>query len=357
MKLKVGIIGCGGIANGKHMPALSEVKEVEMVAFCDIIVERAEEAKAKFGTPDAKVFDDYKTMLENTDLDVVHVCTPNSSHAFISIAAMEAGCHVMCEKPMAKTSEEARSMIEASKRTGKKLTIGYQNRFRTDSRYLHQVCEEGGLGEIYFGKAHAIRRRAVPTWGVFLDEEAQGGGPLIDIGTHALDLTLWMMNNYKPKYVVGKTYHALSQTPNAANAWGPWDPAKFTVEDSAFGFVVMENGATIFLESSWALNSLDVKEAKTTLCGTKAGADMNNGLTINGEDHSLLYEKKIELKTGGVAFYDGAGERPEVLEAQSWIQAILKDTDPVVKPEEALVVTEILEAIYKSSKTGEPVYL
>ncbi|CAM4482475.1 MAG: Gfo/Idh/MocA family oxidoreductase [Paenibacillus macerans] len=357
MTLKVGIIGCGGIANGKHMPALSNVEEVEMVAFCDIIVERAEAAKEKFGTKDAQVFDDYKKMLAGADLDVIHVCTPNSSHAELSIAAMEAGCHVMCEKPMAKTSEEARSMIEASKRTGKKLTIGYQNRFRTDSRYLHEICKEGGLGEIYFGKAHAIRRRAVPTWGVFLDEEAQGGGPLIDIGTHALDLTLWMMNNYKPKYVVGKTYHALSQTPNAANAWGPWDPEKFTVEDSAFGFVVMENGATIFLESSWALNSLDVKEAKTTLCGTKAGADMNNGLTINGEDHSLLYEKKIELKTGGVDFYDGAGEKPEILEAKSWVSAILNDTEPVVKPEEALVVTEILEAIYKSSQTGEPVYL
>ncbi|MED4954264.1 Gfo/Idh/MocA family oxidoreductase [Paenibacillus sp. FSL R5-0527] len=357
MTLKVGIIGCGGIANGKHMPALSNVEEVEMVAFCDIIVERAEAAKEKFGTKDAQVFDDYKKMLAGADLDVVHVCTPNSSHAELSIAAMEAGCHVMCEKPMAKTSEEARSMIEASKRTGKKLTIGYQNRFRTDSRYLHEICKEGGLGDIYFGKAHAIRRRAVPTWGVFLDEEAQGGGPLIDIGTHALDLTLWMMNNYKPKYVVGKTYHALSQTPNAANAWGPWDPEKFTVEDSAFGFVVMENGATIFLESSWALNSLDVKEAKTTLCGTKAGADMNNGLTINGEDHSLLYEKKIELQTGGVDFYDGAGEKPEILEAKSWVSAILHDTEPVVKPEEALVVTEILEAIYKSSQTGEPVYL
>ncbi|GIP12501.1 Gfo/Idh/MocA family oxidoreductase [Paenibacillus macerans] len=357
MTLKVGIIGCGGIANGKHMPALSNVEEVEMVAFCDIIVERAEAAKEKFGTKDAQVFDDYKKMLAGADLDVIHVCTPNSSHAELSIAAMEAGCHVMCEKPMAKTSEEARSMIEASKRTGKKLTIGYQNRFRTDSRYLHEICKEGGLGEIYFGKAHAIRRRAVPTWGVFLDEEAQGGGPLIDIGTHALDLTLWMMNNYKPKYVVGKTYHALSQTPNAANAWGPWDPEKFTVEDSAFGFVVMENGATIFLESSWALNSLDVKEAKTTLCGTKAGADMNNGLTINGEDHSLLYEKKIELKTSGVDFYDGAGEKPEILEAKSWVSAILNDTEPVVKPEEALVVTEILEAIYKSSQTGEPVYL
>ena len=357
MSLKVGIIGCGGIANGKHLPALAEVKEVELVAFCDLIVERAEEAKMHYGTLTAKTFTNYQEMLKDVELDVVHVCTPNNSHAELSIAAMEADCHVMCEKPMAKTAEQARSMIEAAKKTGKKLTIGYQNRFRKDSMYLHEICQEEELGDIYFAKAHAIRRRAVPTWGVFLDEEAQGGGPLIDIGTHALDLTLWMMNNYKPKYVVGNTYHKLSETENAANAWGPWNPQEFTVEDSAFGYIVMENGAAIFLESSWALNSLDVKEAKTTLSGTKGGADMNDGLTINGEDHSILFEKKIELEPGGVDFYDGAGDKPEVLEAQSWIDAILNDTDPVVKPEEALVVTEILEAIYQASQTNQPVFL
>lgn len=357
MVLKVGIIGCGGIANGKHLPALSKVKGIEMVSFCDLVVERAEEAGEKYGVNSAQVFTDYKEMLKNSELDVVHVCTPNSSHAELSIAAMEADCHVMCEKPMAKTSEEAKEMIAVAKKTGKKLTIGYQNRFRTDSSYLHEVCQEGELGDIYFAKAHAIRRRAVPTWGVFLDEEAQGGGPLIDIGTHALDLTLWMMDNYKPKYVVGKTYHELSKTENAANAWGSWNPKEFRVEDSAFGYVVMENGASIFLESSWALNSLDVKEAKTSLFGNKGGADMNDGLTINGEDHSLLYEKKIELETGGVDFYDGAGASPEVLEAQSWIDAILNDTDPVVLPEQALVVTEILEAIYESSRTNQPVFL
>ncbi|MCH4168790.1 MAG: Gfo/Idh/MocA family oxidoreductase [Streptococcaceae bacterium] len=357
MTFKVAVIGCGGIANGKHLPALSQVKEVELVGFCDLIIERAEKAKADYGTSDAQVFSDYKELLAKVDIDVVHVCTPNASHAELTIAALEADNHVMCEKPMAKTSEEAKAMIEAAERTGKKLTIGYQNRFRTDSNYLHQVCEAGDLGEIYFAKAHAIRRRAVPTWGVFLDEEAQGGGPLIDIGTHALDLTLWMMDNYQPKYVVGNTYHKLSKTENAANAWGPWDPSKFTVEDSAFGFVVMENGATIFLESSWALNSLDVKEAKTSLCGTKAGADMNNGLSINGEDHSLLYDKQIELETGGVDFYDGAADDPALLEAKSWYQAIADDTDPVVKPEQALVVTQILEGIYQSAKTGEPVFL
>lgn len=357
MTLKIGIIGCGGIANGKHLPALSTLEEVELVAFCDIVLERAEKAQEKYGSSTAQVFDNYQKMLVETELDVVHVCTPNASHAELTIAALEADCHVMCEKPMAKTSQEAKAMIEASRRTGKKLTIGYQNRFRTDSQHLHKVCEADGLGDIYFAKAHAIRRRAVPTWGVFLDEEAQGGGPLIDIGTHALDLTLWMMDNYKPKFVVGKAYRELADTKDAANAWGPWDPAKFTVEDSAFGYIMMENGASIFLESSWALNSLDVKEAKTTLCGSKGGADMNNGLTINGEEYGLLYEKQIELETGGVDFYDGAGDRPEVLEAKSWVTAILEDRNPVVLPEEALVVTEILEAIYQSSATGKPVYL
>jgi predicted dehydrogenase len=242
------------------------------------------------------------------------------------------------------------------KRTGKKLTIGYQNRFRKDSNYLHSVCEEKKLGDIYYAKAKAIRRRAVPTWGVFLNEEAQGGGPLIDVGTHALDLTLWMMDNYKPKYVVGNIYHKLSDRENAANAWGPWDPGKFTVEDSAFGFITMENGATIVLESSWALNSLDVGEAKTSLCGTEGGADMEAGLRINGEDHRLLYEQTIELETGGVDFYDGSDDQPADAEAKQWIDSILKDKEPVVKPEQALVVTQILEAIYKSAETNQPVY-
>jgi predicted dehydrogenase len=356
-KLRIGIIGCGGIANGKHMPSLAKIKEVEMVAFCDIIPERAEKAKQQYGSSDAKVYADYKELVADASIDVVHVCTPNDSHAEITIAALEAGKHVMCEKPMAKTAADARRMLETAQRTGKKLTIGYNNRFRKDSLYLKQVCDSGELGEIYFAKAHAIRRRAVPTWGVFLDEEKQGGGPLIDIGTHALDLTLWMMNNYKPKAVLGSTFHKLSKRENAANAWGPWDPEKFTVEDSAFGMITMENGATIILESSWALNTLDIDEAKCTLCGTEGGADMKNGLRINGEQNSRLFTKEIELSSGGVAFYEGDnGESSADLEAKMWIDAILNDKDPLVKPEQALVVSEILEAIYESAKTGKAVY-
>ncbi|MFU0799822.1 MAG: Gfo/Idh/MocA family oxidoreductase [Xylanivirga thermophila] len=355
-KLRVGIIGCGGIANGKHMPSLSKVKEVEMVAFCDIIEERAKKAASEYGVDGAKVYTDYKELLDDKTIDVVHVCTPNRSHSFITVDALEAGKHVMCEKPMAKTSEEAKKMVEAAKRTGKKLSIGYQNRFRPDSQYLNKVCRRGDLGEVYFAKAHAIRRRAVPTWGVFLNEYEQGGGPLIDIGTHALDLTLWMMDNYKPRMVVGTTYRKLADNENAANAWGPWDPKKFTVEDSAFGFVVMENGATIVLESSWAINSLQIGEAMTTLCGTKGGADMWDGLRINGEEFGKLYTLKPSLDASGVDFYEGESENPSEKEARTWINSILNDTEPVVKPEQAFVVTQILEGIYESAKTGQPVY-
>ena len=355
-ELKVGMIGCGGIAGGKHLPALAKVSAVKMVAFCDIIEDRAAKHAEKFGVPGAKVYKDYRAMLGAEKLDVVHVCTPNISHAEITVAALEAGCHVMCEKPMAKTAEGARLMVDAAKRTGKKLTIGYQNRFRTDSRYLKSYCDAGGLGEVYFAKAHALRRRAVPTWGVFLDEEAQGGGPLIDIGTHALDLTLWMMNNYEPEFAVGTTYHKLGQREHCANPWGPWDPKKFTVEDSAFGFIKFRNGATVFLESSWALNMRVTDEAICTLCGTEAGADMWDGLHINGERFGKMYVEKAQLEPGSVPFYSGHGENPQDLEAQMWIDAVLNDTDPVVLPEQALVVTEILEAIYKSNSTGQPVY-
>ena len=354
--LKIGIIGCGGIANGKHMPSLKKQKQAEMVAFCDIIPERAEKAAAEFGIEGAKVYTDFRELLKDGGLDVIHVCTPNDSHAEITVASLEAGKHVMCEKPMAKTADQANEMLETAKRTGKKLTIGYQNRFRNDSLYLKEMCDNGELGDIYYGKALAIRRRAVPTWGVFLDEEKQGGGPLIDIGTHALDLTLWLMDNYKPKSVMGSTFHKLGQRENAANAFGPWDPKAFKVEDSAFGFITMDNGATIVLESSWALNVVETGEAKTVLAGTEGGADMKEGLRINGEKMSRLYETNIDLGAGGVAFYSGSAESDADREARLWVEAVLEDKEPIVKPEQAYVVTQILEAIYESAKTGKAVY-
>ena len=249
-KLKVAVIGCGGIANQKHLPALSAQKDLcELVAFCDIIEERAKKACEEYGVEGAKYYTDYKELLKDESIDVVHVCTPNVVHCPITCDAFAAGKHVLCEKPMAHNTESAQKMMDAWKKSGKKFTIGYQNRFRQDTQMLHAACEADEFGEIYFAKAHAIRRRAVPTWGVFPDKSKQGGGPLIDIGTHALDITLWCMNNYKPVSVMGSVFEKLGHSELAAqgNMFGPWDTKTFEVEDSAFGFIKFENGATIFL--------------------------------------------------------------------------------------------------------------
>ena len=357
-KLKVGIIGCGGIANGKHMPSLAKVAEAEMVAFCDIIEDKAKAAATKYGTPDAKVYTDYKELLKDKSIDVVHVCTPNRSHSFITVDALHAGKHVMCEKPMAINSAEAKKMLDAAKETGKKLTIGYQGRQRADSQTLKQIVERGDLGDIYYAKALAIRRRAVPNWGVFLNEYEQGGGPLIDIGTHSLDLTLYLMNNYKPRMVVGTRYKKV-ENPECGNPWGGWGPDENkTLEDAAFGFIVMEDGSTITLEATWALNTDEpIPEGSCRLCGSKAGALVkSNDVIINKGEFDRLLTITPDMKAGGVAFYDGVQDTPPISEQRQWLDAIENDTDPTVLPEQACVVSEILEAIYTSAKTGEPVY-
>lgn len=355
--VKIGIIGCGGIANAKHMPSLKAIENVQMVAFCDIIEERAQKAAAEYGTPDAKVYTDYKELLKDPEIEVVHVLTPNREHADISIDALHAGKHVMCEKPMAKTAADARRMYQAAKESGKKLTIGYQHRHKPQSLYAKEYIDNGSLGEIYYANCLAIRRRGTPNWGVFLDEEAQGGGPIIDIATHSLDLTLYLMNNYEPEMVIGKTHKKLEH-PEAGNIWGDNGVSSTPLEEAACALIRMKNGATIILETSWALNTAEpVSEGSCVLCGSKAGLQIKNDkLTVNAVELNRQTITEVDTNTGGVAFYSGAKVTPALTEAISWIRCILDDTDPVVLPEQALVVSEILEAIYTSSKTGKPVY-
>ena len=355
-KLKVGIIGCGSIATEKYLKALNTIPEVEIVAFCDVIPENAEYTRKQFEASEAKIYTDHEDLLKDESIDVVHVCTPNRTHASITVAALKSGKHVMCEKPMAKNYKEAKLMCDTSKETGKLLTIGYQYRCLPAPLFLKKMCQDGELGEIYFAKAHALRRRGVPTWGVFLKEDEQGGGPLIDIGTHALDMTLWMMDNYKPKTVMGTVYKKLSDNPHCGNIFGAWNPEEYTVEDSAFGFIVMENGATIILESSWALNTLDEGEAMCTLCGTKAGADMKDGLRIISDKHGKFTNMKPDFSEGGIVYVPGGKvDTPEEIESRNFYDAILYGAELRVKPEQALVVTQILEAIYESGRTGKPV--
>ncbi|OUP51837.1 oxidoreductase [Butyricicoccus pullicaecorum] len=363
-KLKIGVIGCGGIANQKHFPALKANSDLnEIVAFCDTQKERAEKAAAEFGAPGAKVYTDYHDLLADPNVEIVHVCTPNVAHCPITCDAFAAGKHVYCEKPMSHSTAEAEKMVEAWKKSGKQFTVGYQNRFRPEVQNLHAACMNDDLGDIYYGKAHAVRRRGVPTWGVFMDKAQQGGGPLIDIGTHALDITLWCMNNYDVDSVSGSVFYKLGNLQQATegNLFGPWDPNTFEVEDSAMGFVKMKNGATINLEASWALNILESREASTTLCGTKAGAEIHSGMSYSkneliynrGRNNQLMEETLSPV--GGVAYFGGGGGEEGTIDCRQWLEAVQNGTQPLVKPEEALVVTKILDAIYQSAKENKEV--
>ena len=371
-KLKVGVIGCGGIATLKHFPAMLKASDrMDVVACCDIIEERAAQAAGKFGSKDAKVYTDYRKLLEDKSIDVVHVLTPNVSHCALTVDALEAGKHVMCEKPMAATSADAKKMLEASRRTGKKLTIGYQNRFRRDVQVMYEACHRGDLGDIYFAEAQAVRRKGVPTWGVFPDKSKQGGGPLIDIGTHALDMTLWSMNNYKPQLITGSVFQKMKDN-FEGNLFGPWDPKTYEVEDSAFGFIKMENGATIILEASWAINMRKNREGNVILCGTKAGVEcLGEGagaptVPVEGPGKAIFNTARngqlvdivpMEISGPGPADFGGDPWRVGDAELKAWHDAILNNTEPVVRPEQAFVVTQILEAVYKSAETGKSIDL
>lgn len=352
--VKIGIIGCGGIANGKHMPSLKLIDNVEMVAFCDLIPERAKKAKKDYGTRDAKVFKDFHRLLKLEDVEVVHVLTPNAAHSKIAVAALRAGKHVMCEKPMAHTAADARAMVKAATESGKKLTIGYQSRSNPVYQYAHNLVKSGALGDIYYVKAPAIRRRGVPTWGVFLDKEKQGGGPMIDIGTHSIDAALYVIGNYDVESVTGSIFNKLAENVLDNGEWGMWKPGEFQVEDCAVGYIKFKNGCTMVVEASWLLNI--ESGGVPTFCGTKGGIELRDGLRLNGERDGKLFAESLKPNYTDRDYFKDMNISPEQYEARQWIKSIVEDTQPLVKPEEACVVSEIIEAIYKSAQTGKTVY-
>jgi predicted dehydrogenase len=355
-KFRVGIVGVGFIATLKHLEGIKANADLcDLVAICDLDLARAEKAKAGFGSADSYVTTDYRDLVNDPNIDVIYVCTWNVSHAEITCAALEAGKHVMCEKPMAVTGEEARRMVETAQRTGKTLTIGYQNRFREDAQFVRGAVDAGELGEIYVAKAHAVRRRGVPTWGVFTDKEKQGGGPLIDIGTHALDLALWYLGNYEVESVTGSVYSKLRDKPEG-NPGGGWDPETFSVEDSAFGYVKLKNGATVFLEAAWALNVKDPREAAVTLIGTEGGAEIeNHGKGYEATVNKVLANRMIVSAPNASSPGSEGFTTLGTIETKQFLEALRDGGQPLVRPEQACTVTEVLEAIYASARSGQPV--
>ncbi len=345
-KLKVGLIGSGGIAQTAHLPGYAAIPELcEIVAIADINEEAIRATTEKFSVP--HVFHDYNELLAMPEIDAVSICTPNYLHFEPTIAAFAAGKHVLCEKPIAMNAIQAKQMVEAGHKAGKKLQVGYNTRFAPQSQLLKSYIDAGDLGDIYYARAQALRRRGIPGWGVFINKEKQGGGPLIDIGVHILDLTLWLMGHPKPVAASGITYAKFGHRSDVVGFLGQWDHENFTVEDFAAALIRLDNGATIVLESSFVAN-IPEDIMTTTLCGTEGGA-VSSPLTIIQEKHKSLQTFKPEVPTKVVnSHYE---------EVKQFVLAVLNDTEPLVTGEHGLMVAQVMDAIYKSSETGREVLI
>jgi predicted dehydrogenase len=343
-KLGIGIIGSGGIAQNAHMPGYAAVPDLcEIVAVADVNPDTAKAAAEKFNVK--HVFTDYTKLLEMDEVDAVSVCTPNYLHYEPTIKAFQAGKHVLCEKPIAMNAQEAAEMVAAGRKAGRKFQVGYNLRFAPTSQLLKQYIDAGDLGEIYFARAQALRRRGIPGWGVFIDKSKQGGGPLIDIGVHILDLTLWLMGHPKPVAASGQTYAKFGKRSDIVGFMGQWDYKNFTVEDFAIGLIRFDNGATISLESSFVAN-IPEDIFTSTLCGTEGGA-VTHPLTIVREQHRSLQVFKPQIPNPDIATHSA--------EVKHFCEAILNDTEPLVTGEHGLAVAQIMDAIYASSEAGKEV--
>ena len=267
------------------------------------------------------------------------------------------GKHVLCEKPMALNADQAQEMVDAWHRvrgTHKNLfSIGFNARWGSNAQTLKRMIDAGELGEIYYGRTVSHRRRGVPAWGVFTNKAKNGGGPMIDIGVHALDLALWLMGHPRPESVYGVTYRKFGNRPNVFNPWGQWDPKTYDVEDSAFATIRFKGGASLQLECSWALN-IEKSYGQTILCGTEGGAQLQPFMLFQEKHGALLDVVPPAQATEGQS---GQRESTHGLEVQGFIRAIREGTQPLVLPEQALMVSRIVDAVYASDESGEAIRL
>lgn len=341
-KLKVAVVGVG-MGSG-HIDGYLKDDRVELTAICDLNEERLQAAGKRFGID--RLFTNAQEMFRTLDLDAVSIATPNKFHAPLTIAAFEKGFHVLCEKPMAMNAKEAENMLAASKKARKNLMINFSYRFNDMSYALKQQVDAGVIGNIYFGRTVWHRRRGIPGFGGwFCDKALAGGGPLIDLGVHRLDLALWLMGYPEPVAVSGSA-HCVIAHEKAVKAKKP-----YTVEDLAAGIVKFANGATLMIEASWALNIHDEEEMITTLCGTKGGLTQKN---VAGQ-----YRFIAELYTEeGGNLYTKTLDRavtPAPSAYREFIDSIVEGRDPIATGEHGVKVMRILDGIYKSAETGKEV--
>jgi len=355
--LRVAFVGLGGICKGAHIPAWKSAKDVSVIALCDINPEKFAAASAMLpGSP--KTYTDYKQMIDTEKPDIVDICTPNYLHSEVAVYALNAGCNVICEKPDAVSVDAVLAMAEAEKKSGKRLMVIRNNRWHFSSQELKKRVLSGEFGEIYAGRCGWIRSRGIPGKGGWFTTKAQsGGGPLIDLGVHMLDLAIYLMGNPRAVSVSGATYRKFADNKDQANSvhstFGEVDAdGTFDVEDLAMGYIKFDNGACLQIEFSWASN-IPHETYFVELRGTKKGAfwDRCTYAVYDGKKPNkwrILRDRARQVAHNGRSHSSNIHHFVDVVRGQS---------EPDYKIEQGINMIKILMAMYESAETGNEVKL
>jgi len=341
--INVGVIGVG--IGAFHVRAYQLLQDVKVAAICDIDEQRGQAAAKQFNVE--KFYNHSSLLFADPKIDAVSICVPNDFHASISVAAVKAGKHVLCEKPIANTLANAHEIADVAREAtaaGKVFMMGMCNRFRGDTQVLRKFIENGSLGEIYHAKCGYIRRAGIPGFGGwFTTKQRSGGGPMIDIGVHVLDQTMYLMGNPVPVSVSGVAHAKFGPRGLGTSSWGApvTDEIKtFDVEDFALGFVKFSNGATLTIEASWA-SHIKNDLYYSNILGTEGGADLDT-LTIYRTENGTPVD--ITPKVPVVNVHD--------TEIAHFIECIRTGLSPISPAQHALHVFQIIDAIYRSSESG-----
>lgn len=341
-KVRIGVVGA---SMGRwHIECYKTHPHAEVVGLAEIDDERLEDVGTRFEVPG--LYPSLEDMLASEKLDVISIATPNRLHKPMTIAAFEAGCHVLCEKPMAMSATEARAMIQASEQAKKRLMINFSYRFTPAAQALKREVDRGTLGETYFGRTVWLRRLGLPRFGGwFGQKDLSGGGPLIDLGVHKIDLALWLMGYPKPEWVMASTYDHIGR------ALAEKEGKTFDVEDLAVALIRFKNGATLEAEASWASHIKEGELIHARILGTKGG------LVHRNIDEGYEFEAEVYTDKDG-ELVTTVPEPPKDAPASAmahFVDCISKDKPHIATGEEGLLVMELLDAIYESADRKEPV--
>ena len=338
--LRVGFVGTGGIS-ALQMKQFSARGDVELVAMADIDDGQLQQRMADY--PDARGYSDYRRMLRAEALDAVSVCTPNRLHAAPTIHALKAGCHVLCEKPLAMSVTEGRRMLATAQAAGRTLVIGFQYRYDPRTQYIREAYDDGCFGDILYGRVQAMRRRGIPNWGVFGQKALSGGGPLIDIGVHVLEMTHYAMGGPTPVSASADMFTYLgNRKSDVKSMWAGWDHKTYDVEDLAVGRIRFDNGAVLTIESSYAAHIGDQNLMNFQLMGTRGGATWEPTV-IHTDEHGHMVDKKPAWLAD--TSFNAVFNR----KIDGFVDHVLHRRPTIASGTDGLVVQAMLNALYESA--------